>query len=410
MFHRANSFATQSRRDLRHLAIAVMLLTAVGCDTPVAEFSLSLPYYRNRNHEVSSTRDQEIANLLTATFGTPDEPFLLSGGEFSFRDILDPRNLDLASGPVGRDESGSPRGLYREHCVHCHGISGNGAGPTAAFLNPYPRDFRMGKFKFKSTPLGSKPTDDDLRRILLNGIPGTAMPSFHGTLTDPELDALIDYVKYLSIRGETERWLALLASDLDDDEEMDMSFETVMGEAIDPSVSGWAEAADQVVEIPAPPETDLAESIQRGRDFYYGLGGCAKCHGDTQLGDGQVTDYDDWAKDLHDWSEPIEAEERERLEAEYLSLGGLPLRNIRPRDLRKGIYRGGRRPIDLYWRIYNGIEGTPMPKAPGREEGSDAVGLTRNEVWDLVNYVRSLPYEPMSRPVADEPLNDRPPR
>ena len=29
--------------------------------------------------------------------------------------------------------------LYREHCAHCHGISGDGVGPTAVFLNPYPR-------------------------------------------------------------------------------------------------------------------------------------------------------------------------------------------------------------------------------------------------------------------------------
>ena len=57
-------------------------------------------------------------------------------------------------------------------------MSSHGRGPTAAFLNPYPRDFRMGTFKFKSTPIGMKPTDDDLRRILLNGVAGTAMPSF----------------------------------------------------------------------------------------------------------------------------------------------------------------------------------------------------------------------------------------
>ena len=65
--------------------------------------------------------------------------------------------LALAAGPVGRDEQGNPRGLYREHCAHCHGITGDGVGPTATFLNPYPRDYRKGQFKFKSTPVGQKP-------------------------------------------------------------------------------------------------------------------------------------------------------------------------------------------------------------------------------------------------------------
>ena len=43
------------------------------------------------------------------------------------------------------------RNLYMQHCLHCHGVSGDGAGPTAKFLNPRPRDYRQGIFKFKST-------------------------------------------------------------------------------------------------------------------------------------------------------------------------------------------------------------------------------------------------------------------
>ena len=74
-------------------------------------------------------------------------------------------------------------------------------------MNPYPRDYRQGAFKFKSTARADKPTTDDLRRILRDGIAGTAMPSFL-LLPDDEIDALIEYVKYLSYRGQTERWLS----------------------------------------------------------------------------------------------------------------------------------------------------------------------------------------------------------
>ncbi len=42
--------------------------------------------------------------------------------------------------------------LYRRHCLHCHGVSGAGDGPTAPFLYPRPRDYRKGLFKFTSTP------------------------------------------------------------------------------------------------------------------------------------------------------------------------------------------------------------------------------------------------------------------
>src|SRR4030095_4002279 len=114
-------------------------------------------------------------------------------------------------------EHGSPRGLYRKHCAHCHGITGDGAGPTAAFLNPYPRDYRLGKFNFKSTPIGQKPTHEDLKKIVLDGIPGTAMPSFK-LLPDLEVEALVNYVRYLSIRGETERDLLRASSELNEDQ------------------------------------------------------------------------------------------------------------------------------------------------------------------------------------------------
>ena len=108
----------------------------------------------------------EVDELLTASFGTPDDPIVpaVEGAE-----LLDLHKLKMAAGPVGSDEDGSPRGLYREHCAHCHGITGDGNGPTAAFLNPYPRDYRPGKFKFKSTPIGLKadarrPEEDRARR------------------------------------------------------------------------------------------------------------------------------------------------------------------------------------------------------------------------------------------------------
>ncbi len=95
--------------------------------------------------------------------------------------------------------------------MHCHGITGDGAGPTAAFLNPYPRDYRKGVYKFKSSKKGSKPTHEDLKMVLMEGIAGTAMPSFK-LLPDQEVEALLHYVRYLTARGEVERKLFELAA------------------------------------------------------------------------------------------------------------------------------------------------------------------------------------------------------
>ena len=58
--------------------------------------------------------------------------------------------------------------LYRRNCVHCHGVSGAGDGPTSPFLYPAPR-LSQGIFKFTSTPSGLPPAsrrpppDDHLR-------------------------------------------------------------------------------------------------------------------------------------------------------------------------------------------------------------------------------------------------------
>jgi mono/diheme cytochrome c family protein len=75
----------------------------------------------------------------------------------------------------------------------------------------------------------------------------------------------------------------------------------------------------------------------------------------------------------------------------------LPPRNAIPRNLRDGSYRGGRRPVDIFWRVSAGIAGTPMPAAGAATEGAQAT-LSQEEIWQIVDYVHSLPFEPVSRP------------
>jgi mono/diheme cytochrome c family protein len=409
------------------LALAVTLAAVLtGCGSPAAEFRRYDTYAHKveketgiENYELTEAQLEEVDSLLAAMFGTPDEPAIptLTGtgaealAEADLTPLFDLPRLKMAAGPVGSDELGNARGLYREHCAHCHGVTGDGYGPTAAFLNPYPRDYRPGKFKFKSTPIGFKPTHDDLKKVVLDGIPGTAMPSF-ALLTDLEIESLVYYVKYLAIRGEVERALLKAATDLDEggrlvnevaasDTVEDKATREVQLETIRGQVAGviqrWLEAPSQAVEIPPREKLAgeaLAESRRVGRELFYGtVANCVKCHGDSALGDGELTQYDDWAKEFINDGKDL------AIVHEYTSLGLPEPKIIRPRNLRLGVYRGGMRPIDLYWRIKNGIEGTPMPGATMKPGGDPAQkGLLPEDIWHIVNYVESLPYESISNP------------
>ncbi len=357
------------------LALLGLAFTGCGKSDP-AYFRSNIIEMRPIDDPQTPQYKQAIANIVEAMFGTPDQPVVLK----ELADIgISETNIHWAAGPVKTDTDGVERGLYRKHCSHCHGVSGDGAGPTAAFLNPYPRDYRKGIYKFKTTVPNSPPSREDLVRILDDGIPGTAMPSFKLLLKKKEADALIDYVRYLSIRGQTES--RLIAEVKTEQEVPKTSRDHLIDEVLMPTVDKWKEP--QNVTVPKPPEIANEESIKLGRALFYGAGGkleCVKCHGNTALGDGGQDIYDDWTKKTADLKPGEESLD--------LAEGGLPRRRLEPRNLRQGVYRGGRRPLDIFCRVAAGIKGTPMPEKPAT--------LTSDEAWHVVNYVLSMPYEAFS--------------
>ena len=441
------------------ICLAVISAGLAGCGSPDAAFVQNLTYAHLQEtaakYENGFTRQQrhDVDNVLAALYGTPDEPAVPALANVETAKVLDISKLKLAAGRVGTDDSGRPRGLYRKHCAHCHGITGDGNGPTATFLNPYPRDYRAGLFKFKSTPIGSRPLHDDLKKIVIDGIPGTAMPSFR-LLPDQEIEALVEYVKYLAIRGETERQFYITLGEISETdflshanpevirkefaeaeenkgktlsaEEMKAKTDEInkgrieaVKEVVSDKFTKWLDAADQMTQPTAKiasrddamkllreelvaagtdekkltDEFVLAESQQRGRKLFYGpIANCFSCHGPTALGDGQLGDYDRWTEELITKKPTLD------LIKEYKRYGMPEPRNIRPRNLRLGVYRGGMRPLDLYRRARYGIEGTPMP-------ANDK--LKPEELWHVINYVQSLPYEHVSNPYEAVPENRR---
>lgn len=368
----------------------------------------------------------EIGTILTAFFGTPDQPRVPSvlPEDDPALEVLSQDNLDVSAGPVlsTHDADGyRGKGLYREHCAHCHGITGDGAGQTARILNPYPRDFRLGKFKFKSTPLRSMPTDSDMMQLLVKGIPGSSMPSFRG-LPESDLKALIDYVKYLTIRGQYERYLMAELSNLEDGEPLidlaaasvededdpakekylDSMFDLVGEGLVEDVVERWIDTDDNRSEVPEAPaemvldHPDHQTLVDQGRVLYYTRGNCAQCHGESVAGNGQTETFDDWT---NEWiKSPGVDPFVPATYADFTAAGALPPRPILPRNLTSGEFRGGGHPGDLYLRIANGIEGTPMPAA---------ATLKSDEIWALVAYVKALPFVDIDQRSGHKPVNDK---
>lgn len=286
------------------------------------------------------------------------------------------------------------RNLYLRHCMHCHGVSGDGAGPTAQYFRVKPRDYRQGIIKFTSTKASvPRPNRDDLFRIVKLGVPGTYMPSFM-LLPDDEVKLIVEYVRWLAMRGEMERklnaWLFTSYSQEAVDEaensaELESEFETEWAEDSSDYIErfgndlklDWQDAdkPESVVNPTVPRTPSSPESIARGRRFFLSKDAkCASCHGETARGNGPSTEA---FNDLPGMPPGTKSDKPGLFD----NWGNI----VKPRNLTTGVFRGGRRPIDIFRRIHSGIKGTPM----------QAFGTTLKEdqIWDVVNYVLSIPFE-----------------
>jgi mono/diheme cytochrome c family protein len=336
----------------RPAALGLVMALLVGCTREI-----DLTYTpREELKELPQKQQQQIADALANYFGSPRFPKLMevAPAEKQPADAKEP----LLTEKLDRLHLRQGREVYTRQCAGCHGTTGDGKGPAAAFLDPPPRDYRLGRFKFTSTPRGSKPRREDLSRIIHHGAKGTSMPTFRWLAPD-DLDAVIDYVILLSSRGEVEYRLAKVAEQqLGEEDSVDAQLVAEQAQLI---ADSWAEAEGQIVRPLTPQPQYTQESIDAGAKAFVQLN-CFKCHGRDGRGNKtQDVGKDDWGRIAH------------------------------AADLTTGMLHGGRRPVDIYRRIYSGINGTPMPAFAQPDTGKGETETQRSEtIWRLAHFITSI--------------------
>lgn len=369
---------------------------------------------------LTSAERARIDEVLNRLFGTPANPTVAEKSEkepLGFaKEVIERLKLD---GETLREGSK----LYRRQCLHCHGLEGNGRGPTGFWVNPHPRDYRPGIFKYTSSAqdLGErKPRREDLMHVLVQGIDGTSMPSF-GAYPRTDLEKIISYVIHLSLRGEVESHVigqclnasdklvappnaeeveavrramqaenkpaeeikksidelaAIRPSTADEEKAAFASIDAKFAEATEGFPQRWVAAQESVISPDPYPygenDEERLASAARGAALFMqpGDASCVSCH--KNYGRESPHAFDQWGT------------------------------VVRARNLVDGFYRGGRRPVDLYYRVWSGINGSGMASYDKLLRPNDEdKGKKIDKMWDLVNFMLAMRY-PADRAVLKE--------
>jgi mono/diheme cytochrome c family protein len=404
-------------------------------------------------NKLSPEDRRELQDALEKVFGTPASPKVAVPGA---------EGLKLDEGALA---GGSEQ--YRWQCLHCHGLAGDGRGPTGPWVQPHPRDYRQGTFKFISSdrdigPKLRKPRREDLLRTIEKGIEGTSMPSFNQLSPDVR-EQIVSYVIHLSLRGEVELEIMKKLIPPGDKSKLGASIEATVKLTAAYLVKLWLGSNT------APPNTPPA--------YPYSPAGVEAAAGELAKQEAELVarmaslpkldqDAGTKRKDAEDAAAKGEAEKAKKLRAEadqlakeaqairaalpalkkqaaesreeakeksalakalkegdHEAVGAMNLGSVvrgyklftdtkgsaacitchkdfgrqvyfryddwgtlvRPANLTHPVYRGGRRPLDVYWRVSGGIPGSGMVPA----------NLSAQGYWDLVNFVQALPYPQM---------------
>ena len=279
----------------------------------------------------------------------------------------------LSGQKVSSEKLEHGREVYVHYCRACHGDNGDGQGASVAMgLRPPPRDFRAGQFKFGSVA-GGLPSDEDFRRIIKNGLKGTAMLPWD--LEEHDLEAVIQYIKTFSPRWQPPKFKQGVA--------------VVPGEPGKPHPDPWVSGRE-------------ADGLARGKYIYHQKAQCGSCHPNyatrNELSSFNMKDTGAPTAEFRDDMYGSVLKESQykvgaTIDAKGDYTGGYPVKLLPPdftRDEVRSVRLFSRETAleDLYRVIAGGINGTPMPQWKGTvfEPGHDS----DDDIWALVHYVYEL--------------------
>jgi len=88
--------------------------------------------------------------------------------------------------------------VYTVNCLSCHGETGKGDGPVGLVLQPPPRNFSVGEFKFDTDKDGKVGTDADLEAVITQGAGAFGgnqmMAPWGGVLSEDDIANVIAYI------------------------------------------------------------------------------------------------------------------------------------------------------------------------------------------------------------------------
>jgi len=228
--------------------------------------------------------------------------------------------------------------VYDTYCMGCHGIAGDGQGPAADFLNPKPRNFLTGEYRFSSRPSGDVPTDQDLFRTITEGLHGSSMPAWN-------------------LMPESDRWavVAYLKTFAPDKWKFTPGAETTVAE--DPYLNQPKEIA-----------------IKRGETAYHGMAMCFSCHA-AYISPQKINE----ARAVYGMP-PMKAFRKDLGASQSMQTSDGSV--IIPPDFLWHKLKRGSELQTLYHVVGNGISGTPMPTWKGI--------LPEEDLWGIVYYVREM--------------------
>ncbi len=163
-----------------------------------------------------------------------------------FMAVLAAATLTVTTAAAKSGDKDKGAAVYAKRCILCHGEEGDADTDVGERLNPPPRDFTLGEYKIKTSGFEDPvPNDDDLFRMIRDGMPGTAMPGWGDMLSEQDMWDLVAYLKVFA--------------EIEEPPENQVDYGT------------------QVASSP--------ESIEKGNKLFHDGERCSECHGADGKGD-----------------------------------------------------------------------------------------------------------------------------